>query len=113
MMHAAARTIAVMAALGAITSCRPAADTQPEIVIGVSPFQDTIMPMVAQEKGWYREAGLKVRFVIRGERGAVRAGFVGGPGRDKTTSAGSYPPISATRKSSTTTASIPSTTASL
>ncbi len=33
-----------------------------KIRIGVSPFQDTLLPIVGQAKGWYEEAGLDVEF---------------------------------------------------
>lgn len=34
-----------------------------KIRIGVSPFQDTLLPIVGQDKGWYKEAGLDIEFV--------------------------------------------------
>lgn len=33
---------------------------------GVSPFQDTLVPIVGREKGWYREEGLDVEFSVLG-----------------------------------------------
>ncbi|MFY0602744.1 MAG: ABC transporter substrate-binding protein [Flavobacteriaceae bacterium] len=36
------------------------------IVFGVSPFQDTFMPILGKEKGWYKEEGLDVQFKILG-----------------------------------------------
>ena len=42
---------------------------QDEIVsvrYGVSPFQDTLLPVLGQEFGWYAEEGLDVEFVILG-----------------------------------------------
>ena len=33
---------------------------------GVSPFQDTLLPVLGQEFGWYAEEGLDVEFVILG-----------------------------------------------
>lgn len=33
---------------------------------GVSPFQDTLVPMFGKEKGWYEEEGLDVEFKILG-----------------------------------------------
>lgn len=32
----------------------------------VSPFQDTLLPIVGKEKGWYEEEGLDVEFIILG-----------------------------------------------
>ena len=36
------------------------------IRIGVSPFQDTLLPIVGQKKGWYAEEGLDVNISILG-----------------------------------------------
>ncbi len=33
---------------------------------GVSPFQDTLLPIIGKEKGWYEEEGLDVEFVVLG-----------------------------------------------
>jgi len=33
-----------------------------KISIGISPFQDTLLPIVGQEKGWFKEEGLDVQF---------------------------------------------------
>lgn len=33
-----------------------------KITIGISAFQDTLLPIIGQEKGWYEEAGLDVEF---------------------------------------------------
>jgi len=37
-----------------------------KIVFGVSPFQDTFLPILGKEKGWYKEEGLDVDFKILG-----------------------------------------------
>jgi NitT/TauT family transport system substrate-binding protein len=37
-----------------------------KVRFGISPFQDTLVPIVGREKGWYREQGLDVEFVILG-----------------------------------------------
>jgi NitT/TauT family transport system substrate-binding protein len=34
-----------------------------KIRIGISAYQDTLLPIIGQEKGWYKEAGLEVEFV--------------------------------------------------
>jgi NitT/TauT family transport system substrate-binding protein len=44
------------------TVLEAAQDQSTKIVIGVSPFQDTLLPVVGAEKGWYKEAGLEVTF---------------------------------------------------
>ena len=47
----------------------PDAQAQDEMVsvrYGVSPFQDTLLPVLGQEFGWYAEEGLDVEFVILG-----------------------------------------------
>lgn len=33
-----------------------------KITIGVSPFQDTLLPIIGEEKGWFEEEGLDVSF---------------------------------------------------
>lgn len=35
-----------------------------EIVYGISPYQDTILPIVAEKKGWYVQEGLKVKLKV-------------------------------------------------
>lgn len=53
----------------ALSSCRRQGQTDPalqRVVIGISPFQDTLLPLFGQEKGWYREAGLDAEFRILG-----------------------------------------------
>lgn len=48
-------------------SCSKSADQKLEkIVFGVSPFQDTLIPILGKEKGWYEEEGLNVEFKILG-----------------------------------------------
>ena len=43
------------------------ADTERRVVrFGISPFQDTLLPIVGEEKGWYRQEGLDVEFTILG-----------------------------------------------
>ena len=54
-----AAAVAVVAAL--ITAglyFRGSATKPVKVVYGISPYQDTILPIVAQEKGWYAEEGL-------------------------------------------------------
>lgn len=36
------------------------------VAVGISPFQDTLVPIYGQSKGWYKEAGLDVEFKILG-----------------------------------------------
>src|SRR5215213_7774489 len=40
--------------------------TSAKVRFGVSPFQDTLLPIVGGEKGWYREEGLDVEFSVLG-----------------------------------------------
>ncbi|WP_100444687.1 ABC transporter substrate-binding protein [Glycomyces xiaoerkulensis] len=61
--YAAIPAIAVMALAG----CAGGADTLEEgsdglteISIGISPFQDTYLPIIGEEQGWFEEAGLDV-----------------------------------------------------
>src|SRR5439155_13932241 len=37
-----------------------------KIRLGISPFQDTILPIIGKEKGWYREEGLDVEVYLLG-----------------------------------------------
>lgn len=37
-----------------------------KVVFGVSPFQDTFLPMIGEKKNWYKEEGLDVEFKILG-----------------------------------------------
>jgi NitT/TauT family transport system substrate-binding protein len=37
-----------------------------QVRFGISPFQDTLVPIVGQEKGWYREEGLDVDMKVLG-----------------------------------------------
>jgi ABC-type nitrate/sulfonate/bicarbonate transport system substrate-binding protein len=37
-----------------------------KVRFGVSPFQDTLVPIVGGEKGWYKEEGLDVEFSVLG-----------------------------------------------
>jgi len=45
-----------------------AADPQEttSIQLGISPFQDTMLPIVAEQKGWFEEAGLEVTLTTLG-----------------------------------------------
>ena len=43
-----------------------AQDEMVSVRYGVSPFQDTLLPILGQEFGWYAEEGLDVEFVILG-----------------------------------------------
>ena len=54
---------AVVAAGNITSSC---ARNTPKVRFGVSPFQDTLIPMLGQVKGWYKEQGLDVEFKILG-----------------------------------------------
>lgn len=40
--------------------------TSAKVRFAVSPFQDTLVPIVGREKGWYREEGLDVDFSVLG-----------------------------------------------
>lgn len=37
-------------------------DSATKITIGISPFQDTLLPIIGEEKGWFEEEGLDVTF---------------------------------------------------
>src|SRR6266568_3910915 len=36
---------------------------QKSIKIGITPFQDTVLPVVAEKLGWYKDSGYGVQFV--------------------------------------------------
>lgn len=46
--------------------CPVSSHASEKIRFGISPFPDTMVPMVGKEKGWYQEEGLDVEFVILG-----------------------------------------------
>lgn len=61
--------IAVIAILGILyfkNKENPTKDTKQKIVFGISPFQDTYMPWLGLQKGWYAEEGLDVEFKVLG-----------------------------------------------
>ncbi len=37
-----------------------------KIKLGISPFQDTMLPIIGEEKGWFDEAGLDVELTTLG-----------------------------------------------
>ncbi len=52
-------------------ACGPKAEESSAIELtkvrfGVSPFQDTLLPIIGEEKGWYEDEGLDVEFVVLG-----------------------------------------------
>src|SRR5947209_5732894 len=44
----------------------PAAPTLTKVRFAVSPFQDTLLPIVGREFGWYKQEGLDVDFRVLG-----------------------------------------------
>lgn len=63
-------SVMIVGLLVAFTGCEPKADESPpeltKIRYGISPFQDTLLPIIGSEKGWYGEEGLDVEFVVLG-----------------------------------------------
>jgi NitT/TauT family transport system substrate-binding protein len=62
-----ARFLLFLSVLVACSGCSSKPNTgsgsgQATVTFGVSPFQDTLVPIVGQEKGWYQQEGLKVNF---------------------------------------------------
>ncbi len=50
-----------------VSSCsQHQADNAPVVRFAISPFQDTLVPLVSQEKGWYKQEGLTVDLKILG-----------------------------------------------
>lgn len=57
-------TALVGAVLLAITACNPAvsnSDSDDTITLGISPFQDTMLPLIGVKKGWFADKGVKVK----------------------------------------------------
>jgi ABC-type nitrate/sulfonate/bicarbonate transport system substrate-binding protein len=54
--------IAIMVTLAVFGPQGAAAPKPTKITIGISPFQDTLLPIIGQEKGWFKKAGLDVTF---------------------------------------------------
>lgn len=65
----AALAVAVIATFG-VTVATSATDHQAaqttKITLGISPFQDTLLPLVAEKKGWFKQAGLDVNLKTLG-----------------------------------------------
>lgn len=63
-MSYVARVIRQMSVVGIVLivsiACRPDSGT---VTLGISPYQDTYLPGLAAEKGWFEEAGVDVRVV--------------------------------------------------
>lgn len=55
-----------LVAVFALAGCSPTGSDSPsgdaltKVTVGISPFQDTYLPIIGQEKGWFEEAGLDV-----------------------------------------------------
>ncbi|MBX3568290.1 MAG: ABC transporter substrate-binding protein [Rhizobiaceae bacterium] len=70
------KSLAGVVALSFGTCAALAQDTV--IKLGISPFQDTMLPIVGQQKGWFKEAGLDVKLVTLGWDAIVPAVVSGG-----------------------------------
>jgi ABC-type nitrate/sulfonate/bicarbonate transport system substrate-binding protein len=55
-----------LALLVALPPSGSVAQSMVKVRYGVSPFQDTLLPVVGQEKGWYKAEGLDVQFTTLG-----------------------------------------------
>ncbi|XZE33845.1 ABC transporter substrate-binding protein [Pirellulaceae bacterium SH501] len=59
--------LCLIAGCGASDKKTPDKERAPEkVVIGISPFQDTLLPLIGERKGWYKEEGLDVEIRILG-----------------------------------------------
>jgi len=60
--YAAIPAVAVLLTLAGCASSGPekADDGLTTVTVGISPFQDTYLPIIGEEKGWFADAGLKV-----------------------------------------------------
>lgn len=61
-MAAAVPAVALMTALTGCAGSGPTESTDglTQITVGISPFQDTYLPIIGQDEGWFEEAGLDV-----------------------------------------------------
>ena len=46
-----------------LTLSRPTAQTLQTVRIGITPFQDTVLPVIPQKLGWYEQDGFRAEFV--------------------------------------------------
>lgn len=46
---------------GGATQTKSSSSGLTELTVGISPFQDTYLPIIGQDKGWFKEAGLDVK----------------------------------------------------
>ncbi|PJJ65217.1 ABC transporter substrate-binding protein [Compostimonas suwonensis] len=66
MKHAKYAVIPAAALLAVLTGCSTGgasgenSDGLTTLTVGISPFQDTYLPIIGEEKGWFEEAGLDV-----------------------------------------------------
>lgn len=59
--------IVLIVLIAFFTSCvNQKKEENKKIVFGISPFQDTFLPIIGDVKGWYKEEGLNVEFKILG-----------------------------------------------
>ena len=63
---AAAALLAMTLVVGSAASVTAASEDPTKIKLGISPFQDTMLPIVAEQKGWFEEAGLDVELTTLG-----------------------------------------------
>ena len=63
LLVAVAAVVGVAAAMGASERASAPSTT---IVLGISPFQDTLLPIVAEKKGWFKQEGLNVKLKTLG-----------------------------------------------
>src|SRR5947209_3122970 len=52
--------LAVAAAMTVACREQEQAKPLPKVRFSVAPFQDTLLPIIGEKKGWYREAGIDV-----------------------------------------------------
>ena len=58
--------LTVTVLLGSAMSIATAQEETTPIRLGISPFQDTMLPIIAEQKGWFDEAGLDVELSTLG-----------------------------------------------
>jgi ABC-type nitrate/sulfonate/bicarbonate transport system substrate-binding protein len=58
--------IAMISASAATSATSHGSATTTKITLGISPFQDTLLPIIAEKKGWFKQEGLDVKLKTLG-----------------------------------------------
>lgn len=58
--------IALISVAGAAAATAQKSKQTTKITLGISPFQDTLLPIIAEKKGWFKQEGLEVKLKTLG-----------------------------------------------